>query len=117
MSGAKPQPRLQVAVNHSAKDALRKSESLNAAKNRLLFDQRRVEALRVQRFQDPNDRPYKMLSCAAAMFCSTVFDPADIGLTNCSGHPNVGNMFLVIVHSKAFMKLVHALYKRAADEA
>jgi len=117
MSGWKPHPRLQAAVDHSYKDALRKSESLNAAKCRLLWEHRREEALWVQRFQDPNDRPYKMQSGAAAMFCSTVFNPGDIGKTDCKSHPNAAHLFLVVVHSMDFMTLVHALYKSAADEA
>ena len=118
MSGNKAAPRLQAAVEDSAKDALRKSESLNAAKRRLLAEQRRQEALVVERFQDPNDRPYKMHSGAAAIFCSDVFDAANISsTTNCKEHPNVGNLFLVVVHSAKFMKLVHALYERAANEA
>jgi len=118
MSGKKATPRLQVAVDDSAKDALRKGESLNAAKRRLLAEQRRQEALLIERFQDPNDRPYKMQSGAAAMFCSDVFDAASISsTTNCKEHPNAANLFLVVVHSKEFMKLVHALYERAANEA
>lgn len=118
MSGTKASPRLQAAIDDSAKDALRKSESLNAAKRRLLADRRRQEALAVERFQDPNDRPYKMQSGAAAMFCSEAFDAASVSsTTNCNKHPNAANLFLVVVHSKEFMKLVHALYERAANEA
>lgn len=118
MSGKKANPRLQAAVDDSAKDALRKGESLNAAKRRLLADQRRQEALAVERFQDPNDRPYKMQSGAAAVFSSEVFDADNIcSTTNCKDHPNAAHLFLVAVHSKELMKLVHALYERAANEA
>jgi hypothetical protein len=117
MSGKKATARLQSAVTDSAKDALRKSYSLNAAKNMLLRDQRSEEALRVQRFQDPNDRPYLMESGAAALFTVEVFDPESIGKTDCSSHPNVANLRLIVVYAKDFMKLVHALYQRAADEA
>lgn len=117
MSGKKATPRLQTAVADSAKDALRKSYSLNAAKNLLLRDQRDVEARRVQRFQDPNDRPYVMHSGAAALFTIEVFDPETICKTDCGSHPNVANLCLIVVYAKDFMKLVHALYQRAADEA
>lgn len=118
MSGTKAKPRLQDAVDDSAKDALRKSESLNAAKRRLLAEQRRQEALVVERFQDPNDRPYNMQSCAAAVFCSGVVDAMKVSsATDCKEHPNAANLFLVVVHSNAFMKFVHALYDRAANEA
>lgn len=118
MSGVKAKPRLQDAVDDSAKDALRKSESLNAAKRRLLAEQRRPEALLVERFQDPIDRPYKMQSGAAAIFTSEVFDAANISsTTDCKAHPNAANLLLVVVHAQAFMKFVNALYERAANEA
>jgi hypothetical protein len=118
MSGNKPKARLQDAVADSAKDALRKSESLHAAKRKLLAEQRRNEALQVERFQDPIGRPYTMQSCAAAVFCASVFDESHIGTTtDCSKHPNQAQLLLVVVHSNELMKLVHAIYERAASEA
>jgi hypothetical protein len=59
-----------------------------------------------------------MQSGAAAMFSSDVFDAAHISsTTSCNDHPNKNDLFLVVVHSKDFMALVHALYERAANEA
>jgi len=58
-TGSKPNGRLQAAVEDSAKDELRKAESLNAIKQRLLDQGRSAEVLVVERFQDPEDRPHR----------------------------------------------------------
>lgn len=58
------------------------------------------------------------MSAAAAIFCSSVYDAAHIcKTTDCSDHENVSNLTLIVVHSEALMKFVHALYERAANEA
>ena len=117
LTGKRPKPRLQDAVKDSGKDALRKGESLNAMKQRLLLENRRKAAQKVQRFQDKLDRPYIERSGAAAFFCSALFDAEQVQDTRCENHPNTENLFLIVVHAKDFMALVHALYERAANEA
>lgn len=117
MSGKKAKGRLQDAVNDSVKDEFRIGESLNAIKRRLIDQDKDEEADRVERFQDGIDVPYVRESGAAAVLCSSVYNTASIGDTNCSGHENVGKLKLVVVHSKEFMVLVHKLYERAANEA
>lgn len=117
LTGKKPQARLQDAVNDSVKDALRKSESLVAAKRRLLQENRIADARRIARFQDPLERPYLEHAGAAATFCSSVFDEGVIRATDCSQHPNQENIMLIVVHAATLMKFVNSLYERAADEA
>ncbi|HEI6959916.1 TPA: DUF1837 domain-containing protein [Yersinia enterocolitica] len=117
LSGNKAKARLQDAVNDSAKDAYRISESLNAIKRRLIAREDDQGADRVERFQDGLEIPYIRKSGAAAIFCSSVYDVAQISKTNCTGHENVKNLMLVVVHSATLMAFVHALYERAANEA
>lgn len=118
LSGTKAKARLQEAVVDSAKDVYRISESLNAMKRRLIARQDDEGADKVERFQDGLEVPYIRMSGAAAVFCSSVYDAAHISrTTDCSKHENVGNLMLVVVHSKTLMKFVHALYERAANEA
>lgn len=116
-SGRKPKPRLQDAVDDSGKDQLRKAESLNAIKQRLLRGGLMDDVERVERFQNIEDRPYSELFGAAALFCTSVYDEATIVKTAVNSHPNSGNLLLVVVRGQDMMALVHDLYKRAADEA
>lgn len=51
------------------------------------------------------------------MLATPVFDVSDIATTVASAHPQYGALFLVVIHGKAVMQLVHALYDRAANEA
>jgi len=117
LSGKKSKPRLQDAVNDSAKDVFRISESLNAMKRRLIERGDDEGANRVERFQDGLETPYTRLSGAAAVFCSSLYDATQISATDCGNHENANNLMLVVVHSKTLMKFVHALYERAANEA
>lgn len=117
MSGTKADDRLQEAVKDSAKDHLRKAESLNAIKQYLLDKRRLVEATVVERFQDLADRPYQELYGAVAVFSTAVYDPVEIGKTTTAGHPNAAGLMLLVIHGADLMALTHDLYKRAADEA
>ena len=109
--------RLQNAIDDSAKDQVRKAESLNAIKQRF-FDLRNLDDLKkVERFQDPEDRPYVEISGAAALISSHLYDATLLSSTNSKGHPNSGNLHLIIIRGDALMDLVHELYRRAADEA
>lgn len=112
-----PTNRLQDAVNDSTKDKLRLAESLNAMNRRLIDLNKFDEAEVVQRFQEPIGRPFKRYSGAAAVYCSSLYKPASVATTDCSAHENNAELRLVVVHAQDLMTLVHALYKRAADEA
>lgn len=118
LSGGKAKPRLQDAVDDSAKDVLRLAESLNALKRRLLARQDEDAALRVERFQDGLDRPYTRQSAAAAVFCSGIYNASHVAATTKgAGHENAANLMLIVVHSATLMQFVHSLYQRAANEA
>lgn len=112
-----PKNRLQDAVDDSLKDKLRLAESLNAMNRRLIDSNRFSEAEVVQRFQEPLGRPFFRRSGAAAVYCSSLYKPSSIGLTDCSKHENSGELCLLVIHADAMMALVHALYGRAAREA
>ena len=116
-SGDKPNPRLQDAVDDSAKDILRKAESLNAIKQRLRQQQDSQNVKIVTRFQNDVDRPHKTCFGAAALFDNAVFDENDIKKTKTASHPYHANLTLVTIKGQDMMKLVHELYERAANEA
>jgi len=117
LSAGKAEERLQEAVIDSAKDPLKKGESLNAIKQYLLSKARRADADVVARFQNIEDRPHRELFGAVAVFSTAAYDPIVIGNTSTKGHPNAAQLKLLIIHGPDLMTLTHALYKRAADEA
>lgn len=116
-SGLKAKPRLQHAVDDSMKDEIRKAETLNAVKRRLLEEGRIDDAKIVQRFQDAFKAPYVEQTCAAALFCNSVYDASEVAGTSCAGHNNADQLILIVIRSNTFMKLVHQMYERAANEA
>lgn len=116
-SGNGRKVRLQDAIDGSSKDQVRRGESLNAVKQRLRDRQHPEDAKRIERFQNPEDRPYRELYGAAGLFSTPLFDPDSVGLTSANGHPNAENLILLVIHGDQMMNLVHDLYRRAADEA
>jgi hypothetical protein len=116
-SGGKAKSRLQNAVDDSGKDIIRKAESLNAIKRRLIEKDKIAESKRVARFQNPEDHPYKEVYGAAALFNSQLFNKEILEKTTTKAHPKQKELFLVVIHGPEMMKLVHELYRRAADEA
>lgn len=116
-TGARPNGRLQAAVDGSAKDEIRRAESLNAIKQRFLDRGRGAEVQTVERFQNPEDRPYSEKYGAVALLSSTLFCNVDIGATTSAAHPYAGNLTMIVIHGPELMSLVHELYRRAADEA
>ena len=116
-TGNRAKPRLQDAVEGSAKDYQRLAESLNAIRQRLFDKEKLDDAIRVERFQNLEDRPYKMQLGAAALFSDPVFDEAEIEKTTTNDHPDGENLALIVIRGDAMMDLVHELYRRAADEA
>lgn len=117
LSGGKYKDRLQVAVNDSGKDYLRAGETLAAMKRRMHLAGQQASMVVVQRFQNAVDRPYRLLSGAAAILSDAAFDADGIKATAIAGHNNTGNLRLIAVKGKDLMTLAHALYQRAADEA
>lgn len=116
-SGTKAAPRLQHAVDGSAKDYVRKAESLNAIKQDLFHQRMLADAKKVERFQNPEDRPYYETYGAAALFSTDVFDKPEIAKTKTKGHPFSKDLSLVVIRGDTMMALAHELYRRAADEA
>lgn len=117
LGGGKYKERLQVAVDDSNKDYLRAAETLAAMKRRMHIAGEQASMLVVQRFQDAVDRPYRLLSGAAAILSDEAFDTDSIKGTSIAGHNNAGELKLVAIKGKDLMTLAHALYQRAADEA
>ncbi|PAJ93683.1 virulence associated protein [Burkholderia ubonensis] len=117
LSGTKYVDRLQVAVDDSSKDYLRKAESLNATKRRLLRAKEKEKANVVQRFQLLSDRPYQYRSGAAAMLSDASFDPVGLAETTTKNHQNATNLQLLVIKGTDLMTLVTSLYARAANEA
>lgn len=116
-SGASCRARLQDAVNDSSKDYLRKAESLNAIRQRLHDEGCLDDALKIERFQNHIDHPYKEISGAAALFSTNILDNEVIKNTTVLDHPNKNHLVLVVIKGTNMMDLVNELYRRAADEA
>ena len=115
-SGTKPKSRLQDAVKDSIKDESRKAESLNAIKQRL-YEKGSNNYKIIERFQNPEDKPFKEQYGAAALFNSNLIDEKGISETDVSEHPSKNDVFLIVIHNLDFMNLVNKLYTIAADEA
>ena len=117
-SGGKYTGRLQTAIDDSSKDYLRRAMTLNATKRRLRQAGEHDKALLVQRFQNLSDHPYIYRSGAAAVLSDTAYDePLLQSATKIAEHQNSANLELIVVRGTELMKLVHALYERAAHEA
>ncbi|OGN95611.1 MAG: virulence associated protein [Chloroflexi bacterium RBG_13_51_36] len=117
LSGTKAYNRLQEAVTDSCKDVRRRAESLNAVKQHLLDKKQETYIPLVERFQNPIDHPYKDAWGAVALFSTGCFSGDLICETDASMHPGKDNLTLIVIHGRDMMKLVHALYRRAANEA
>lgn len=118
LSGREPQARLQCAICDSAKDPVRKGESLNAIKQRLVREGKEPKNVaKVARFQGGVDFPYIEIYGAAVLLERSLFSSDIISETNASSHPRPDNLALIVIRGDQMMKLVHDLYRRAADEA
>jgi hypothetical protein len=92
--------------------------TLNATKRRLRQAGQHEGALVVQRFQNLSDNPYFYRSGAAAVLTDSAYDEDLLQkTTNTAGHQNTGNLELIVIRGADLMKLVHALYERAANDA
>lgn len=118
LSGSKYAGRLQNAIDDSSKDYLRRALTLNATKRRLRQAGQYDKAMVVQRFQNLSDHPYVYRSGAAAVLSGGAYNESSLQkLTKVSEHKNVGNLELIVIRGNELMKLVHALYEQAANEA
>ena len=110
--------RLQVAINDSSRDSIRRAESLNATKRRLRSMGDFGSAQTVERFQNPTDHPYVYRSGAAAVLSDSVFNEGLLtSNTRVAQHKNASNLLLIVIRGNELMKLAHLLYRKAADEA
>ncbi len=109
--------RLETAVVDSKKDPTRKAESLNAIKQRLIYQGKISEAKQIDRFQNSEDHPYKEIYGASAIISTEILDTKIIADFDASDHPSYSNLRLLIIHGTNMMNLVNELFKRAADEA
>ena len=103
--------RLQDAVNDSYKDEIRKGETLNALKQLYIEKNRVGDALRIQRFQNKADRPYIEKYGAAAVQDAALYSENIIQSVKLNGDKRV----LIVIKKNNLMKLVHELYRRAAQ--
>ena len=117
LSGKKAGSIMQEAIDHSAKDELRKAESLNTVKQRLIDRNETERVERVERFQNQEDRPYTSLYGAAAIFTSEIFDETVLKTSDASTHPHKPRLSLLVITGPKLMDLVHQLYDLAAREA
>ena len=108
---------LRNAIHIDASQIAGLGPSLNAIKQRSLERGRSAEVRMVERFQNPEDRPYSEEYGAVALLSSSVFDKNDVGATTTVNHPHASKLTLIIIHGRDLMPLVHELYRRAADEA
>lgn len=110
--------RLEDALTGSAADFhVRKGESLNALRRRLFRSGQIAQADTVMRFQNRSRRPYRETSGAAALLHDGAFDRVQLRSTDCSAHPNRNSLKLLAITGPNLMRLVHALYAKAADDA
>lgn len=116
-SSKKAKSRVQDAIDGSAKDIVRKAESLNAMKQRLFDKQSYAEADIVERFQNQVDEPYKEIYGAVALFDNNYFDVNIEVEATTTLHPYENSMLLIAIKGNDMMKLTHELYRRAAHEA
>lgn len=117
LSGAKAKAILQEAIDHSAKDEIRRAESLNAVKQRLLDRQEAEAARRIARFQSPEDNPYECKFGAAAVFSAELLDHGVLVESDATAHPHRDKLGLIAISAPDLMAFVHQLYSLAAREA
>jgi len=108
---------LQDAINSSSEDTIRKDESLNYIKQKFFENNDQEKVKKIERFQNPVDHPYEETYGAAAIFSTECFDADRLKCSNTSEHRNKDNLSLLVIKGPRMMKLVHDLYRRAADEA
>jgi hypothetical protein len=114
MTGTSTKPLLQTAIDDARKDKLRKAETLNAVKRRLLVRGRHQEAAKVQRFQRPLKDPYLYRIGAAGCYTLSLYDDLVIKSSTSNGEPD---MLLLIIKAADLANVVSRIYEVAANEA
>jgi hypothetical protein len=117
LTGRTPAPRLQDAINDSVKDEIRKAESLNAIKQKLLDSGAIGDIATVERFQNFTDHPYTEKYGAVAVFSTSAYSTTTVGESSTAGHPHSARLALMVIRGDDLMTLTHQLYQRAANEA
>jgi hypothetical protein len=117
LSGRRPTTKLQEAIDGSARDELRKAESLNATKQKLLDRNDLDEVAVVERFQNFVDHPYSQKYGAVAIFSLPVYCERTIATSSVAGHAQADKLSLMVIRGDDLMTLAHQLYQRAANEA
>ncbi len=117
LAGKKAKDILQQAIRDSAKDEIRKGDSLNALKQRLIDRGKLKDAEKVSRFQSPEDNPYVSRFGAAAVFSSELLDTTVLQASDTTAHPHKDQLSLVVITGPKLMELVNTLYEVAANEA
>lgn len=113
----KHENRLQTAIDNSDKDILRKAETLNAIKQRFLDKEDIDNSQRVERFQNETDHPYIQKFVAIAHLDNSNFTDDVITTAKSTSHSHEEQLSLIVIKGDEMMKLVNALYERAANEA
>lgn len=117
---------LQNAIDDSSKDDIRLAESLNLIRQKSIDHKYIDDANQVIRFQNPVDQEYQIKYGASFLVDIEYFDKANIPSSNCEqirtskgliSHPHRDSLALLVIRGDNMMKLVHELYRRAADEA
>lgn len=117
LAGRTANARLQDAIDDSAKDELRRAETLNSIKQRLIDRSLFADIEKVERFQNPEDRPFQKWFGAVAVFSSHLLNETQIAASNAAAHPNTSNLSLLVIHGDQLMALANRLYEVAANEA
>lgn len=120
LASATEKNRLQDAIDDSHKnyvDEIRKAETLNALKRRLIEQGDKQRSNLVERFQNKSDRPFQEEYGAAAVLSNNVYDVEILKSADASNHGEKKSLMMVVVKGEGLMDLAHELYRRAASEA
>jgi hypothetical protein len=109
--------RLQDAINDSGTDYVRLGYTLNKAKRLLRSRGNTLGVNSVARFQNKADHPFNLRFGAGAVINDAIYDASIIQDSTTSDHPHQRDLQMLVIHGEDLMKLAHALYRRAADEA
>lgn len=108
---------LQEAIDHSGKDYGRLAYTLNKVKRLHRARGNDLGAKVVTRFQNIADRPYRLQFGAGAVLVESVYNTDEIQKSTTENHPYKSALQVLVIHGEDLMNLVHALYRRGADEA
>ena len=116
-SGKSDDGRLEIAINDSAKDALKIAEELSSIKQRFLEQHNTNDALKIERFQNINDNPYTEKYISAAVLEDSIYDEQKIKKIDTTNYNIKANFSFIIIKISNFKQLINDLYESAANEA